>query len=76
MDSYRALSLATQGMGKEPELVSYRFATDGRHFVSSGAPIIGYSAGEEHLAHTVLESISIDMMADSLRGHFYLLRDF
>ena len=72
----RVLSLATRGMGWEPKLTSYRFATDGRHFVASDIPIIGYSAGEEHLAHTVLESISIDMMADSLRGHLYLLRDY
>jgi succinyl-diaminopimelate desuccinylase len=72
----RARALAGKGMGWEPELVSYRFATDGRHFVSRDIPIIGYSAGEEQLAHTVLESISIEMMADSLRGHFYLLRDY
>jgi succinyl-diaminopimelate desuccinylase len=73
---HRIRALVTQGMGWEPDLVSYRFATDGRHFVKHGIPIIGYSAGEEHLAHTVLESISIDMMAESLRGHFNLLRDY
>jgi acetylornithine deacetylase/succinyl-diaminopimelate desuccinylase-like protein len=72
----RARALIAQGMGWEPELVSYRFATDGRHFVPKNIPIVGYSAGEEHLAHTVLESISIEMMADSLRGHFHLLRDY
>lgn len=72
----RVQELVAQGMGWMPDLVSYRFATDGRHFVASGIPIIGYSAGEEHLAHTVLESISIEMMADSLRGHFNLLLDF
>ncbi|MGD2078977.1 MAG: M20/M25/M40 family metallo-hydrolase [Chloroflexota bacterium] len=65
-----------RGMGWRPELRSYRFATDGRHFRELGAPIIGYSPGEEELAHTVDESISLEMMADSLRGHVELLRSY
>jgi acetylornithine deacetylase/succinyl-diaminopimelate desuccinylase-like protein len=65
-----------RGMGWQPELSSYNFATDGRHFAHLGATIVGYSAGEEHLAHTVDESISLDMMADSLRGHVELLRSY
>ena len=44
--------------------------------LSLGAPIVGYSAGEEPLAHTVDESISIEMMADSLRGHVELLLSY
>lgn len=72
----RSLAAITGGMGWQPDLTSYNFATDGRHFVSYGIPIIGYSPAEEHLAHTVKESISIAMMADSLRGHVELLRRF
>jgi putative selenium metabolism hydrolase len=64
------------GMGRAPELTHYRFATDGRHFAHLGAPIVGYSAGEEELAHTVGESIAIDLMAESLAGHVALLRDY
>jgi acetylornithine deacetylase/succinyl-diaminopimelate desuccinylase-like protein len=71
-----ALVAITAGMGWQPTLTSYDFATDGRHFVPYGLPIIGYSAAEEHLAHTIKESISIGMMADSLRGHVELLRRF
>ena len=67
-----------QGMGWRPELRSYQFATDGRHVAakSDEIKIIGYSAGEENLAHTVNESISIQMMHDSLKGHVQLLSDF
>ena len=65
-----------RGMGWRPELTSYQFATDGRHFRSLGAAIVGYSPGEEALAHTVDESISLDMMADSLRGHVELLLSY
>jgi succinyl-diaminopimelate desuccinylase len=70
----RSRALIAQGMGREPTLTSYRFATDGRFFTRF--PIIGYSPGEEPLAHTVKESISIAKMAKSLRGHVQLLRDY
>jgi acetylornithine deacetylase/succinyl-diaminopimelate desuccinylase-like protein len=66
----------SQGMGWRPELTSYQFATDGRFFVPLGATVIGYSPGEENLAHTVDESISLKMMADSLRGYVELIRTF
>ena len=68
--------LVTGGMGWEPALSSYRFATDGRHFTKHDMAIIGYAPGEESLAHTADESISIPMMADSLRGYVNLLRNF
>ncbi|MFZ0547345.1 MAG: M20/M25/M40 family metallo-hydrolase, partial [Candidatus Promineifilaceae bacterium] len=48
----RSLAAITAGMGWEPELMSYKFATDGRLFVPYGIPIIGYSPAEEDLAHT------------------------
>lgn len=67
-----------RGMGWRPELRSYQFATDGRHIAvkNDEIKIIGYSAGEESLAHTVNESISIEMMLDSLKGHVQLIREF
>jgi putative selenium metabolism hydrolase len=70
----RAQELIGRGMGRQPELTSYQFATDGRFFTRF--PIIGYSPGEEPLAHTVRESISIAKMGDSLRSHVSLLRHF
>lgn len=72
----RALEAIAQGMGREPALTRYDFATDGRHFVPYDMPIIGYSPGEEAQAHIAGESISIEMMAESLRGHVALLRRF
>jgi putative selenium metabolism hydrolase len=72
----RARAAISRGMGWTPELTRYQFATDGRLFVDVGAPIIGYSPAEEELAHTVQESISIPMMADSLKGYVQLLLDF
>ncbi len=56
--------------------MSYRFATDGRHFIDHDIPIIGYSPGEEAQAHIADESISVAQMEESLRGHVTLLSRF
>ena len=72
----RARAAIGRGMGYEPALSSYQFATDGRHFVPYNLPIIGYAPSDEGEAHTAGESIAIAMMADSLRGHMQLLREF
>lgn len=72
----RARAAIAAETGQAPELTRYRFATDGRHFAPHGLPSLGYSPGEEHLAHTAGESISLTMMGESLRGHVALLQEF
>jgi succinyl-diaminopimelate desuccinylase len=72
----RVRALLGRGMGKQPELTSYQFATDGRHFVPYHIPMVGFAPGEERLAHTVAESISIEEMEQGLRGYVQLLREF
>jgi succinyl-diaminopimelate desuccinylase len=72
----RARAAIGAGMGREPDLISYQFATDGRHFVPHDMPVIGYAPGEETMAHTAGESISITQMAEALRGYVQLLLDF
>ncbi len=64
------------GMGRPPALTRYRFATDGRHFAPHGLAVVGYAPGEEEMAHTAGESISLAQMGESLRGYVGLLRDF
>jgi succinyl-diaminopimelate desuccinylase len=64
------------GMDREPELISYQFATDGRHFVPYDIPIIGYSPADEAQAHTADENISIAKMEEALHGYVQLLREF
>lgn len=68
--------ILNRGMGERLKLSNYQFATDGRHFVTIGAPIIGFAAGNEKYAHTVDERISIREMAQSLKGHVALLSEF
>ncbi len=72
----RVRTAVFKGTSTKPELRRYQFATDGRHFVPLGVPIIGYSAGEDHFAHTVDERISIPMMVESLHGHLSLLEAY
>ncbi len=72
----KARDAIAKGIGRVPEFSSYQFATDGRFFVPYDIPIIGYAPGEEHLAHTVKESISIAKMGEALRGYVGLLREF
>jgi putative selenium metabolism hydrolase len=71
-----ARKLIGEGMGRLPELISYQFATDGRHFVPYGIPIIGYAPGEESQAHTAGESIAISQIDEALHGYVQLVRDF
>lgn len=72
----RAKAAIETGMGRETQFISYQFATDGRHFVPYGLPIIGYSPAEEEQAHIAGESISIAKMGEALRGYAALLRLF
>lgn len=47
----------------------WRFATDGGHFVAAGIPTVGFGPGEERLAHTTEEHISLDQLARGLLGN-------
>ena len=72
----RAAAAIASGTGRAPELTCYRFVTDGRHFAPHGLPVIGYAAGEEHMAHTAGESIPLVQVGENLRGLVGLLREF
>lgn len=72
----RARAALGRGMGREPELVNYRFATDGRHFVPYGIPVLGFAPGEDREAHTAGESISLAQMDEALCGLIQLVREF
>lgn len=72
----RAKAAITAGMGREPALTSYRFATDGRYFAPYSMPMIGYAPGDEFMAHTAGERIAIRAIEESLRGYIALCQDF
>jgi acetylornithine deacetylase/succinyl-diaminopimelate desuccinylase-like protein len=72
----RVRSALGRGMGRAPELTRYPFATDGRHMAPHGLIVLGFAPGEVEMAHTAGESIALEQMAESLRGHVQLLREF
>ncbi len=69
-------AILSQEIGYLAPLTSYKFATDGRHFVPYNITMVGYAPSEEDQAHVVDESISITKMGESLRGHYQILRQF
>ncbi len=57
-------------LGHEPESGYWNFATDGSHTAAIlGIPTIGYGPGEESLAHTSQERISLDSLVQSIAGN-------
>ena len=61
---------ALDKLGYEPEFGYWDFATDGSHTAAVlGVPTIGYGPGEESLAHTPQERISLDSLVQSLAGN-------
>ncbi len=57
-------------LGQKPEYGYWDFATDGSHiFAVLGIPTIGYGPGEESLAHTSQERISLDSLVQSVAGN-------
>jgi len=61
---------ALRELGHETKLSYWDFCTDGRHTAGKlGIPTIGYGPGEESLAHTPRERISLDSLVKSVAGN-------
>ncbi|MBA7684833.1 hypothetical protein ES703_93246 [subsurface metagenome] len=57
-------------LGQKPEFSYWSFGTDGSHTaVVLGIPTIGYGPGQEELAHTAQERISLDSLVQSVAGN-------
>ena len=75
-------ALATAGavlegaLGRRPPVGTWTFATDGGHFARVGILVIGFGPGEEALAHTVRESISVAEIEEALAGNAALAREW
>jgi succinyl-diaminopimelate desuccinylase len=55
--------------GREVEVGTWRFATDGGHLAAAGATVIGFGPGEDTLVHTVEERLSLDQLVESMVGY-------
>ena len=61
-----AQSTLTQVLGEDRGVDIWRFATDGGHLMAAGIPTIGFGPGDETLAHTNQERISLAQMEEAV----------
>lgn len=64
-----ARSVLSTGLGRPVEVGTWRFATDGGHFATEGATVLGFGPGDEALVHTVEERLPIEQLVESLVGY-------
>jgi succinyl-diaminopimelate desuccinylase len=69
----QAQAVLTQAMGREVEIGTWRFATDGGHFAAAGATVVGFGPGDDALVHTVDERLPVDQLVESVVGYLALI---
>ena len=62
-------------LGRETPVRRWEFATDGGHLTVAGVPCIGFGPGDETLAHTNQERVSIEQLVEAARGYAALAVD-
>lgn len=55
--------------GRDVPVGRWEFATDGGHLMAAGVPCIGFGPGDETLAHTNQERVSIEQLRDAALGY-------
>jgi succinyl-diaminopimelate desuccinylase len=58
-----------EARGREVEVGTWRFATDGGHFAAAGATVIGFGPGDDRVVHTVEERLPVRELVESLVGY-------
>jgi acetylornithine deacetylase/succinyl-diaminopimelate desuccinylase-like protein len=60
-------------LGRDDSVDIWAFATDGGHLMAAGIPTIGFGPGDERLAHTNQERISLAQMSEALMSYTALI---
>ena len=60
-------------LGRDDGVDIWRFATDGGHLMTAGIPTIGFGPGDETLAHTNQERISLAQMKEAVVAYAALI---
>jgi acetylornithine deacetylase/succinyl-diaminopimelate desuccinylase-like protein len=60
-------------LGRDDGIDIWRFATDGGHLMNAGIPTIGFGPGDETLAHTNQERISLAQMEEAVVAYTALI---
>lgn len=61
-----AQAALTEVQPQQPPVDIWRFATDGGHLMAAGIPTVGFGPGDERLAHTNQERISLAQMGEAV----------
>lgn len=64
-----ARSVLATALGRPVEVGTWRFATDGGHFATEGATVLGFGPGDEALVHTVEERLPVEQLVESVVGY-------
>jgi succinyl-diaminopimelate desuccinylase len=64
-----ARSALQDSLGRQVDIGTWRFATDGGHLAAAGATVIGFGAGEDAVVHTIEERVSLDELVESVAGY-------
>jgi acetylornithine deacetylase/succinyl-diaminopimelate desuccinylase-like protein len=68
-----AQAALVNALGRNDQIDVWRFATDGGHLMAAGIPTIGFGPGNERLAHTNQERISLIQMKEAVVGYIALI---
>ncbi len=63
-------------LGARPAIGVWDFATDGGHFAEHGRTVVGFGPGDDRLAHTVSERISVADLETGMKGNEALAREW
>ena len=60
-------------LGRDEGVDIWRFATDGGHLMAAGIPTVGFGPGDERLAHTNQERMSLAQMEEAIVAYAALI---
>jgi succinyl-diaminopimelate desuccinylase len=63
----------SSALGRQVEIGTWRFATDGGHFAAAGKTVLGFGPGDEGLVHTVEERLPINQLVESMVGYMAII---
>ncbi len=63
----------TELLGQDPGVDVWRFATDGGHLMQAGIPTVGFGPGDDRLAHTNQERLSLAQLEEAAAAYAVLI---
>lgn len=68
----QAQSVLAETLGRQVDVDTWRFATDGGHFAAAGTTVIGFGPGDAGVVHTVEERMPLGELVESVVGYLAL----